>query len=98
MNMQTLDTILFAYAERIAIAVVCLLGAGFMIWFLIALSLDGRRTRARSLIPDGRITIRRIINRKPVEQRRLDKTRHYEWHQQAASAPLQALASTCTAD
>jgi hypothetical protein len=53
MNMQAIETILFANAERIAVAVVCLLGAGFMIWFLIALCLDGRRTRARSLIPGG---------------------------------------------
>jgi len=48
MNMQAIETILFANTERIAVAVVCLIGAGFMIRFLIALSLDGRRTCARS--------------------------------------------------
>jgi hypothetical protein len=53
MNMQTIETIVFANTERIAVATVCLLGAGFMILFFIALFLQGRKTCPRSLIPGG---------------------------------------------
>lgn len=53
MSMQAIEAILFASTGRIAVAVGCLLGSGFMIVCLIALSLERRRTRARSLIHLG---------------------------------------------
>jgi hypothetical protein len=86
MSMRAIEAILFGNTERIAVATVCLLGAGFMILFFIALFLQGKRTCPRSLIPGGRSAIRvqrisipRTINRKSVGQRQLDKMRHYEW-------------------
>jgi hypothetical protein len=57
--MQALLINLFTNSERTAIILVCLLSAGFMIWFLIALAADGRRTRARRSFPLERITIQR---------------------------------------
>jgi hypothetical protein len=53
MSMRAIEAIVFANTERIAVATVCLLGAGFMILFFIALFLQGRRTCPRSLIPGG---------------------------------------------
>jgi hypothetical protein len=35
MDMQGLETNLIANTEGMSLAVVCLLGAGFMVWFLI---------------------------------------------------------------
>jgi len=37
----------FLNSQRIAIVVACLLGAGFMLWFLVALVLEGRRLHKR---------------------------------------------------
>jgi hypothetical protein len=59
MNMRALETNLLVNTERISLVVVCLLSAGFMVWFLIALLLDGRRARARRSFPLERITIQR---------------------------------------
>ena len=52
MSMRAIEAILFGNTERIAVATVCLLGAGFMILFFIALFLQ-KRTCPRSLIPGG---------------------------------------------
>src|SRR5215470_7365132 len=45
--MQALLTFLFASIEQVVFLAICLLGAGFLIWFLVALVLDEKRMRAR---------------------------------------------------
>jgi len=57
--MEALLINLFANSERTVIILLCLLSAGFMVWFLIALALDGSRTRVRRSLPLERITIQR---------------------------------------
>jgi hypothetical protein len=86
MSMRAIEAIVFANTERIAVATVCLLGAGFMILFFIALFLQGRRTCPgrsfpveRSAIRVQRISIQMTVNRKSVGQGQPDKMRHYEW-------------------
>jgi len=58
-KMQALLINSIANSERTVIILVCLLSAGFMVWFLIALSSDGRRTRAQRSFPLERITLHR---------------------------------------
>jgi hypothetical protein len=81
--MQALLINLIADSERTVIILVCLLSAGFMVWFLIALPQMGGERVPSAHSRWNTSPSSDIANREPVSRKNADKRWHHEWDQQA---------------